>query len=71
MAIKRIFNLIFVSCLLRSLFASFTPTAAPVQADTQGDEYVFRRSWGGEGEFTLPRSVAVGLDGRIYVLRHN
>ena len=56
------------------LIVSFFPLLVTVNAAndssslTQFDEYVFRRSWGGEGGIlNFPNGVEVGPDGRVYI----
>jgi DNA-binding beta-propeller fold protein YncE len=48
------------------------PNISDVQADTREDEYVFLRSWGGEGDrFGNIFDVVVGSDGTVYATVSN
>ena len=68
----KILYFLIVLCLMVPPLDTAGSNTEPDQAAASSQEYVFRRSWGGEGEkLFLPQDVAVGLDGRIYVLRHN
>jgi len=62
-------NLIILTVIIISLTFIFQPDISEAQAETREEEYVFRRSWGGEGDRLIePPGVAIGPTGAIYLL---
>ncbi|MBW6475045.1 MAG: hypothetical protein K0B14_18105, partial [Anaerolineaceae bacterium] len=65
---KFLSTLIILTCILSPMSINGSERSI-AQAEPRSEDYVFRRSWGGEGDqLSEPRDVAIGPDGRIYIL---